>query len=168
MKARFDAAVKLDPDQRGAHDYYLRKLCKKWSGSHEEMFAFAREVASKADEGSRLHGLIALAHVERWLYDSSFENKGAAADVYWKDPAVASEVMQAFQRSAGSPRWSAKMNDALAHNYLAYALAATGATSIAMRELERLGERVTEFPWCYHGDSRAVAKRVRETGALRG
>ena len=62
---RFDEVVKRHPYHRIAHEQMLQYLCRKWFGSHEEMFAFARSAAAASPPGYPLAGLVAIAHIER-------------------------------------------------------------------------------------------------------
>ncbi|MEG3634848.1 hypothetical protein [Micromonospora palythoicola] len=47
-RRRFDEVVTRHPGHRLAHEHMLQYLCRKWSGSHEQMFEFAREAFAKA------------------------------------------------------------------------------------------------------------------------
>jgi hypothetical protein len=44
--ARFAEVTRRVPDHVVAHEQRLQYLCAKWFGSHQEMFAFAREAAA--------------------------------------------------------------------------------------------------------------------------
>ncbi|PZV89507.1 protein of unknown function [Micromonospora phaseoli] len=63
---RFEAVTRLHPGHVVAHEQRLQYLCAKWSGSHEEMFDFARGAATAAGPNSLLHELVAVAHIEKW------------------------------------------------------------------------------------------------------
>jgi hypothetical protein len=117
-RERFEQARGRDPDNLSAHRHFLTALCWKWGGSHEAMFAFAREASARAPEGSRLHTLVAEAHLERWV---AYGMEGPAADgaVYLRIPEVVAEVEAAWRRSAGSPRYASPVA-ASDHNLFAF------------------------------------------------
>ena len=63
---RFEAVTRLHPGMWSRTSSGSQYLCEKWSGSHEEMFDFARGAAAAAGPNSLLHELVAVAHFERW------------------------------------------------------------------------------------------------------
>ena len=64
---RFAQVVRRHPTHLVAHQQMLQFLCRKWFGSTEEMFDFARTAAAKAPAGSLLPELVVVAHIEHWL-----------------------------------------------------------------------------------------------------
>lgn len=155
---RFAATVARDPGHRLAHALRLASLCKKWSGSHEQMFAFAREAARQAPEGSVLGGLLAQAHAERWLWARSFAEEAAddpewfgKHERYFQDPAVREELQRAWDRSLGSPAFRETKAAVHARNWFGFCLHLAGDHARARAALEPLGKRVTEVPWAWLG-----------------
>jgi len=65
---RYDAGMGRDPAYWPTHRDTLMALAEKWCGSHDLMFAFARDTAEAAPPESGLAALVAAAHVELWLY----------------------------------------------------------------------------------------------------
>ncbi len=45
----------------------VQATAAKWSGSNEEMFEFARGSSAEAPEGSSVHAVVPMAHLEKWL-----------------------------------------------------------------------------------------------------
>ncbi|GHC74639.1 hypothetical protein GCM10007079_09040 [Nocardiopsis terrae] len=63
----WDRIIERDPWHPMSHQSRLQVLCQKWEGSHEEMFAFARQAAALARKGDPLLELVPRAHVERFI-----------------------------------------------------------------------------------------------------
>src|SRR6185436_114566 len=83
--------------RRDAHHAYghhmmLVFLCEKWHGSHEEMFDFARSASGQAPDGSRLHALIANAHLERYFYFFHFAKDPQGGAAWFARKEVAEEI----------------------------------------------------------------------------
>ncbi|MFI7075241.1 hypothetical protein [Micromonospora sediminicola] len=102
-------AVRRDPDNFEAHLMTVTFLCKKWYGSHEEMFAAAREPAAAASAGSSVAMLPLLAHFEYALREYGFVTRSsslAAKAAYFRRPEVIWEIdgCAAKWRGAGEPR----------------------------------------------------------------
>lgn len=83
----------------------LQVLCRKWSGSHEEMFSFARETAALAGPGDACLGLLPAAHRELIMLTVRDEAEIATvADAkefvggYLADPGVHGELAGAADR----------------------------------------------------------------------
>lgn len=149
----FEQARARDPEHYPAHAAMLSALAWKWKGSHEEMFAFARAVASAAPAGSDLAGLVVRAHIER-LDAHWIAKEDALARAY---PARAhSEVQWAHARGPGSPQhrpraWSHLVRQALLDWYYA-AADPRGARA----ELVHLQHRMDPLVW---GDDAASGTR---------
>jgi hypothetical protein len=63
-RSRLEAARKRNPHDFPAHHNMLLFMCKKWHGTHQKMFEFAREKCHALDDGNVLHALLVLAHHE--------------------------------------------------------------------------------------------------------
>jgi hypothetical protein len=126
----YEDAQSRRPWQQMAHHSMLQALAKKWSGSDEQMFDFARSRSAAAPEGSLVHGLIPVAHVEVWLY---------VGDRYWSNSRVRDEVLQAAERSIDSPQSSANPWLARVRSDFAFVLWQVGEHERARREFEQLG-----------------------------
>ena len=66
QRRRFEAVLQRCPGHLGAHNQMLQQLCRKWSGSHERMHAFATE-AMRGPYGDELGVLIPRAYFEHLL-----------------------------------------------------------------------------------------------------
>jgi hypothetical protein len=158
----FEAAVRCDPDHYNAHQAMLSYLCKKWHGSHDAMFQFARETFNRAAVGSRAHVVMAHAHIERWLYASHFDGD-PDADGYWKRALVGAELVAAYEKSIGSPQHQVTRLTHDLRNYFAYVLTLVGEYKLARVEFQHVGNRPTKFPWIYLGDPLDGYARCRAT-----
>jgi hypothetical protein len=170
QEARFRAAIERDPLHLTAHVQRLTLLAWKWGGSHEAMFAFARETSAKAPEGSPLHALVPLAHIERWLAatrldDPVDEDNPELADEYFLDAAVKEELLAAHARSIGSRAWKEQRGH-FARNTFAFALWLGEEVERSGAELEAIGARWTLYPWAYAGEPAKVVARARVAAGL--
>lgn len=135
-----------------AHSATLWYLCKKWFGSHEEMFDFARQVSAAVPEGSGLHALIPIAHHERWVYALAFDQDSDFAGSYYDQPDVRQEILDAYHRSLGSRFHRTDRATRHQSSFFALGLLRTHAFPQALTELDRIGTQVPEFPWVQLGD----------------
>ena len=135
-----------------AHSATLFYLCKKWHGSHEEMFEFARSVTASVPEGTGLPSLIPIAHHERWVYALAFDDDAEFADKYFDQPEVQREIIDAYNKSVGSRAYVPNRSTRLQSSFFALGLLRSQAFNQALNELERLGNVVSEFPWAQLGD----------------
>jgi hypothetical protein len=93
VKRRFEQAHIRNPLHQPACSSALQGFARKWGGSHEAMFQFARWAAGQAPDGHRAHRLIALAHIEMWLDGE----KGEAQQPYFL-----AEPAQALSRTSSA------------------------------------------------------------------
>ena len=135
-----------------AHAAVLWFICKKWYGSHEEMFEFVRTVSAAAPEGHGLHALIPIAHHERWLYAAAFDKDEEFTDKYYDQPEVQAEILAAYNKSLGSPQHHLTRATRNQSSFFAAGLLRCGAFKQAQTELDRLGDLVPEYPWAQFGD----------------
>lgn len=146
--ARFERVRQLAPYHRPAHSQYLQGLCEKWGGSHEKMFAFARETSQAAPPGVAVHALVAEAHVERWLAE---ESEGPSA-AYFTDPQVREEIAGAaaacFTALPGCPQG---IDSIRSRNYFAFCFHLAGDAIRANEHFHAAGNWVTDYPWCFLG-----------------
>ncbi len=135
-----------------AHSATLFYLCKKWYGSHEEMFEFVRSVSASAPDGSGLHALIPIAHHERYLYAFAFDRDKEFAEAYYDQPEIRREIVDAYHRSLGSRAFKPDKMTYMQSGFFALALVQCQAYMQARTELERLNNIVPKFPWGHYGD----------------
>ncbi|XEC32505.1 hypothetical protein JAO84_02780 [Streptomyces fradiae] len=161
-RRRFEAAVRRDPYHLGAHQQQLQQVCAKWSGSHEEMHAFARESAFGAPAGTALGQLVAVAHLEHWLALDS----GADA-AYVRRPEVAEELHRAADHSYRHPDFAPRTGRLQILNSFAMAFSLAGERRAARECFEATEGRVTEVPWQYLDNDPVAAYRKQRSAAGR-
>ncbi|MEP7051128.1 MAG: hypothetical protein ABJB12_12290 [Pseudomonadota bacterium] len=152
----FAEAKARDPEHEGAHRAMLTFLCEKWHGSHDQMFAFARQAAAGARRGSTLPALVILAHLERWLYFKLFERDAAGEARYLQDPQVIAEVNAAFEHSLGAPELPFRMSTRRAHNDAAVFFWLVKDKARLQRQCQVLGNCYTDMCWQALGEPNAV------------
>ena len=146
---RFEAAVMRCPGHRVAHEQMLQTLCRKWSGSHERMHAFAAEAARGPYQSTLAH-LVAIAHLEHRL---DMKGGGSARRPYMKQQEVRAELKEAAELSIFSVREADPRSPYFDANVFAMAFNLAGMYSEAKRAFELTNGVVTRFPWQY-GNSR--------------
>ncbi|WP_406079793.1 DUF4034 domain-containing protein [Micromonospora sp. NBC_00858] len=147
-RQRFEAVTRLHPGHVVAHEQRLQYLCAKWSGSHEEMFDFARGAATAAGPNSLLHELVAVAHVEKW--DASEREEG---NEYIVSDEVRAELLAAADNSIfhpdyipAGPGWAPRVA------VFAMAFELADEFDAAWHAFALLDGLVTEWPWQILGD----------------
>ena len=84
----------------------IQALARKWGGSHDTMFEFARSESAQAPDGSSVHRVVALAHLEQWLDLPRETQDGQRPQrTYFRRHEVAAEVLRAADRSIRSPAY---------------------------------------------------------------
>ncbi|MEX1094619.1 MAG: hypothetical protein WED34_01150 [Planctomycetales bacterium] len=160
--ACFEEVTRRDQECWAAHSRMLAQKCKKWGGSHDEMFEFARSTSAASPDGSGLHALIAEAHFERWLYRFAFEGDKESSGRYWDDPQVREELVAAHRQSLGSDRFRGGAWDLPRRNMFACLLALAGAHSEAASEFDKIGNTPDEWPWQFFGKPLQAYARLRK------
>jgi hypothetical protein len=151
-RLRYEASVRRDPWHLGVHRQQLQQVCAKWSGSHEQMHAFARESMLAAPEGSSLGELVAVAHLEHWLDLESGED----AEYVIQDH-VSEQLHEAADRSVRHPDYDRDGKPPgwiQTYNVFAMAFSFAQEKEAAAEMFAAIGGTVTKFPWSYinHGD----------------
>jgi hypothetical protein len=155
---RFEQACDRFPLSRAAHMNLLSMLCAKWSGSHEMMFAFARETAESALAGSPLHATLAMAHVERWLF---FSMEGEDDDLYFVDAEILGELFAVEDALFGST-YAGSPHEVADRNLLTFCYWLAGEYERALRQFAVLRGRVTLLPWCFFDEAPSAFAFARE------
>ncbi|HEX8631494.1 MAG TPA: DUF4034 domain-containing protein [Catenuloplanes sp.] len=142
--ARFANVVSRHPHHIVAHEHMLQYLCRKWYGSHAEMFAFAREATAKAPKGSLLPELLVVAHIEQWLDLPDGEDAQ-----YLRRPDVRADILTATEQSIFHPEHERRLGWAPRVNTFAMGLHMVGEYEAAARVFDLIGDQVTRWPWQY-------------------
>ena len=142
----FHEAIERDPGNWHAHMNQLLGLTKKWSGSHETMFDFARGVHTPYPADSLLNCLVLKAHIEYWKYLRMFDEDEEAAEAHLKDPDVIAECLDVYNRVLAH-------RDDHDHDTMFVRVNAAATFWVLRqkeplrRELEHLGHRLHNIHW---------------------
>jgi len=150
-KRRFEALVTRSPGHVGAHRQMLQSLCKKWSGSHEQMHAFATE-AMRGPHGLQLGEIVAIAHLEHWL-----DLKAQERQAYITSQPVRAELLEAADRSVFDPDYAMPRAPYYALNHFALLFALAGLYEQSRAAFKATDGVVTKFPWNYFNAADPVA-----------
>ncbi len=146
-RRRFDRTIAAAPGHRGAYDQLLQNLCRKWYGSHEQMFEFARGSMQQAPPGSVLGALVASAHIERWL-DADDAERGK----YLTRRDVRQEGLAAADRSVRHPDYPSGWQGLAGRGMFAFAFVLGQEYKAAREQFRLIGDRIHRGPWHYLGN----------------
>jgi hypothetical protein len=141
----------------GAANYALvQALARKWFGSHEEMFEFARWVSAQAPDGHSGHKMTALAHLEQWL-DLPRESQPS----YFLAEPVKAEIRAAADRSVRSPSYAAGLLAPTDRNVFAMCFRLMHDYGAQLEQMRLIGPLITPHPWHYQGNPGQAYARAR-------
>lgn len=160
-RRRYDRVRSIDPHNFLAQSQLLQTLCPKWSGSWEQLHAWAREEMLAAPLGSLQGALVALAHIEHW-----FDLKGAERQAYAASPRVRDELREAAHRSIWHPGFRKLPSWVQAVSALAMAFGLVHDEPAAASAFTVLGDLASDFPWFYFDGDRVTVIRKRRARAL--
>lgn len=133
----------------------LQALCDKWQGSHEEMYAFARETVDRAPEGSLLPGILPLAHFEYWMREEDrLLDAGKGAMALFKQELKLFGGQNLTEVKAADDKWRRGMRPHLYdigahHLFGGFYARCLDEDDRARWHLSRVGNRVASAPWDY-------------------
>jgi hypothetical protein len=137
--ARRAGLVAVSPDHFMGHYMAVGSLSPMWGCPREVMYAQVRDWTSTAADGSLLHALVFVAHVERW------RRSRVAADDFLGDPVTRADAERAGDLMRMEP--CRRPAEFWAHNYAAGWYSLIGDHKRATRHFKLLGNRRTEWPW---------------------
>lgn len=144
LRRRFSELERRYPWHAQGSQSMLQSLAAKWSGSHEEMFDFARTVSARAPDGSGAHVVIADAHME-------FAGDDEAPDDYWSLPEVREEIIEAAHRCLDAPRVTPRTVEL--RGRFAFSLWLAGERVLLREQLAQMNNIIT-LPWSSTGNPR--------------
>lgn len=143
---RYREATTRHPSHWKANHEWMQTLCKKWFGSDESMHQFARDTATRSPDGSMVHALVALAHLEITVELGANQTTG-----YMTQPTVRADLRTAAEYSIWHPAADLRPGSAAALNIFAVAFSLSEDPAAAGAVFRQLGDRPTEQPWGYLG-----------------
>lgn len=159
---RWGELVARDPANRLGHVVRLQCLAEKWYGSHEEMYAYARDVHRPA-----WAPVVPLqAHVEYEMRERT-EGRGDAIAGFWSRPDVEADLDAGHRWAVGGGHGHAFALHDL--SVVAYALSMAERWAEAAEVFALTGHRSFEYPWYYRADPAAAleAAHARAVKAAR-
>jgi hypothetical protein len=108
------------------------------------MLQFARDLATHSPDGSMLHALVALAHVE---VGRGLETKNG--DAYMRSAGVRADLRTAAEHSIWHPAADIRPGWPVPFNIFALAFGLSADTAAASTVFQQLGDNPTLFPWGY-------------------
>jgi hypothetical protein len=159
-RRRYDRLRVLRP-----HDYYsqmqmLQSLCPKWSGSWEQLHAWASEEMLAAPPGALQGALVAEAHLEHFL-----ELKGAERTAYLVTEPVRGQLYEAAHRSIWHPEFRPVFGWVRVTSGFAMLFSEIGDQGAAAAAFSMLGPLSAEWPWNYVGRDTTATVRERRARA---
>lgn len=130
-----------------AHLAAFAHTLKKWGGSHEQMWAMARDMSAAEADGSPLHTLIPAAIMERCV-GYMIDDDAEGANAFLQSDAVRQELYAAYIKSSGSAAFVETPMSPYVHNWFACALIYSQLKA-GREALQKVGKQVTDRPWAY-------------------
>ncbi|MBB4764271.1 hypothetical protein ACFQFC_08625 [Amorphoplanes digitatis] len=146
VRRRYDRLAEHEPHHLPAQSQLLQSLCPKWSGSWEQMHAFAGECMLAAPKGAHNAVLVVTGHLERWLDD---DGQGVA---YLATSRARNEIYEAATRSVWDPGFRHDYGWVAVRNTFAMAFSLIGDSRAAAAQFAALDRFGSEDPWHYLGD----------------
>jgi hypothetical protein len=146
--AWLDEALRRDPTHQGAHQSHLTLLCEKWGGSHEEMFAFARDTLRKLPPGAKLGAILYDAFLEYFNYFRLFEPDDEKLLALRSSPKVREESLAVY-RTFLEKRNIEGVSDYYFHNLTIWWFDILDVPPVVRQEAKKIGPHVTRWPWKY-------------------
>jgi hypothetical protein len=159
IKRRFEQAHSRQPLYGPACTQMLQGVARKWGGSHDAMFQFARWASGQAPDGHSVHKLIAEAHIEAWL-----DAEQQPQQTYFQAEPVKQEVMAAARRSILSPDYyrNGTVLSWAERNIFAFCFRLMRDYGAQLEQMRLIGPYVNEFPWQYQGEAGVIYEKHRQ------
>jgi hypothetical protein len=159
---RFGEAARRFRWHRSAHTIMIQATAAKWSGSNQEMFEFARGSSAEAPEGSGVHVVVPLAHLEKWLNLPRESGDGEARQLqYFRDGQVRAEIWRAADRSVRSPRYQPDQYTPSDRNIFTMCFFLMQDYQAQLEQMRLIGPLIEASPWKYHGDPGRAYEQAR-------
>lgn len=152
IRELFAAAIERDPESAAAYHRATYALTEKWSGSHDEMFAIARQAADLARPHNDLATVLIDAHIERWLYYKAFAEDKEGAMRYLNTNDVRQEVTLLFDRTMKSSAYSSRPSTRDTYNTAAFWFFLTRDKKRLAFCFDKMDGAFLEAPWQYYAN----------------
>jgi hypothetical protein len=163
-RRRYDRLSAHAPHTYIAGFRLMQQLLPKWSGSWEQVSAFAAELLRVTPAGSIGLLPVLVGHLER----HSAAQTDAEAAAYLRDPAVVAEIHLVADRTVRHPAFQPGYRLYTAHDYFAMLFSLMGDHAAAAPHFRALRGRRTPFWEWYFGDAGAAYAGHRDRALARG
>lgn len=148
----FEEAIRRDPLNSAAHRARLTLLCEKWGGSHDEMYAFARETIRRIPPESVLNSILYNAFYEYFLYYRSIDSQPKYVQGLLSNSMVRQESLEIYTKSLKKHSRVEQVSDFWAHNMAAWWFFVLDIPEPVREETRKIGPYYTEIPWHLYKD----------------
>ena len=163
-RRRYDRLSAHAPHTYIAGFRLMQQLLPKWSGSWEQVSAFAAELLRVTPPGSVGLLPVLAGHLER----HSAAQTDAEAAAYLRDPAVVAEIHLVADRTVRHPAFQPGYRLYTAHDYFAMLFSLMGDHAAAAPHFRALRGRRTPFWEWYFDDAGTAYARHRDRALARG
>jgi len=152
-EAWLQEALKRDVNNQQVYNRHLFLLCKKWGGSHEEMFDFARATLNKIPPESTLNSIIYAAYLEYFLFLKAFERNIEGLKAVLHDKRIREESLDVYHKSLKNRKKIEQVSDYWPHNVTVLWFLILNIPEVVRQETQKIGPYFTKFPWAmFHSD----------------
>jgi hypothetical protein len=149
--ARYRQATARTKNRLLAAERLLQYLCRKWQGSHDEMFDFAIATSRAAPDGHPIHRLVPMAVIERRIDCKNISEWNAEYNRPFYSRALAEAAYRSIDMETFGPRPGQGPFQLGARNIFAGAYANINDQVRLRVQLEIIGLNMTKRPWDYLG-----------------
>jgi hypothetical protein len=159
LRRRYAEIASRNPESEPGARTMLTALSRKWGGSHEAMWTFVHDTVGQAVEGSSLHMLIPMGHIEAWLGDRMKGDSPIHHSRYFEQPAVQDEIRTAHRNYFGGAHQPSPFERAN-REWFAVSFYLMRDFPALRAELEKIGPGIQRTPFGYLGGPLASYQAV--------
>jgi len=151
----FETAKKINPEHLELHNLMVTLMSEKWGGDFQTSLNIGKKTLAETDIGNPLCAVIAVAHIEQWLYFGMMEEYEAER-MYFKKIDVRQDILDAYEKfSDGKKITTDEHIEAL--NIFAFCFYIGGWNEKVKECIERAQFQFVEYPWYYSNQSLRTA-----------
>ena len=166
-RLRYEEAVRRNPESEEASRLLLTALSLKWGGSHDAMWEFVHQRIAAAPDGSPLHMLVAMGHIEAWLGERMLGDEAKIHHSrYFERPEIQEEIRGAWRRYLGATPATSPW-EGFNRQWFAVSFYLMRDFAAAKAEIEKIGLGIQRTPFGYLGGPLKAYASVREATGVR-
>lgn len=143
----FVKALVLNRGHWEVHAKMVHALAEKWGGEPGEMFSLAYKASFNAPDDSALPGIVAVAHVEQWLYLAMCDLEDEHNQYFYKKD-VLDDLLAAYKKMENISSYDHSHIQAM--NMFAFCFYMGNQMSLAKATIKKLEGRFVNAPWYYY------------------